>query len=185
MQPVTGGAVALTGALAAGLALGVSGAAAQAPEEAVTPDVEDARTFYQKARAVEATDDRSQQLTAAWLYRQAARLWPEGHEKRHRSLWRAAHLYLHHGHGGTATALFGEAARAAQTDGRPARAAHCHLRLARIAAEQGRREGAREALARARPLIAEGDYGTAERQKLRTMRSNVLLVLTELAVSSS
>lgn len=179
----------VSGIAVAGLTLGFllvpSGSArAQSAERSVQPDVEDAKRLYREAQRVEAADDRSTQLTAAWLYREAARLWPEGAEKRYRSLWRAAHLYVHHGHAAEAAALLAEAGRQARENGRLERAATCYLRLARLAAEAGEERSARSALEKVGPLLEKAALDSPEREQLRTMAANVRTMITELAESS-
>lgn len=179
------GVIAAAGLLTGALLSGPAPADAQTGDRSVQPDRDDAEQLYRKARSVEATDERSMQLTAAWLYRESARFWPEGHEKRYRSLWRAAHLYLHHGRAEQASALLSAAGRQARRNDRPARAATCYLRLARLAAERGDEARARQALHEVRSLLAGNQIEGNERRQLRTMEANVRAMITELVESTS
>lgn len=160
------------------------GAAQTTGQDAAT-DPRDAERLYRKAKQVEAADARSMQLTAAWLYREAARLWPKAHEKRYRSLWRAAHMYLHHGRTRKASALFAEAARQARRNERPTRAATCYLRLARLSAELGREDRARTVLDEARVLLSGNALERAERDRLETMKEMVRVMIAEVEKGSS
>ena len=179
------GVFAVAGLLTGALLSGPPAVSAQTPERSVQPDREDAEKLYRKARSVEATDERSMQLTAAWLYRESARFWPKGHEKRYRSLWRAAHLYLHQGRATHAAALLTAAGRQARRNDRPERAATCYLRVARLAAERGDEARARRALHEVRPLLGRDRLDREERRQLMAMEANVRAMITELAESSS
>lgn len=179
------GVIAAAGLLPVALLSGPASADAQTADRSVQPDRDDAEQLYRKARSVEAADERSMQLTAAWLYRESARFWPEGHEKRYRSLWRAAHLYLHHGRAEQAAALLTAAGRQASRNDRPGRAATCYLRLARLAAERGDEARARRALREVRPLLGRDQLEGEERRQLLAMEANVRAMITDLVESSS